>query len=346
MDNAKITALQDLVDTPKGLYKLKVYEQKLHSVSTTLLFDIRALVINSLTSSKHLNDIARLMNQLRLRIDTLIDQSRRMEVRIRPGTSDKNRKNIFNNAILFDLIIFSKCWDLKIIFGSIDSLIIFEDKDEIKSLAKQILNDIQLMSELFSNKEKITVNIQSSEEVAESLMLSFNKELEFAEGAGALKGIIKLDKPRLIGKGKYYDQLGNILLKIIMTFDIGSSTEPIAMRAIFSRLKEEFPRVRAEIKDIQKVLITLDETGLLILKQDREGQFWIQLHPSETETNIILGFAKKKGYITLEELIMITNWSIEKASEEMEKFVKSGLAIKDASYSSGMKYYFPGLTEE
>ena len=346
MSNAKLTALQDLIDRPKDLYKLKVYEQKLHSVSTTLLFDIRTIVMNAQSSSKYLEDISRLMGQLRLRIDTLIDQSRRIEVQIRPGTSDKNRKTIFNNAILYDFIIFSKCWDLKIIFGSIDSLIIFEEKDEIKSLAKQILDDIQSMSELFSNKENIAVNIQSSEEVAETLLLSFNKELEFAEKAGALKGILKLDKPRLLGKGKYYDQLGNIILKIIMTFDTSSSTEPIAIRAIFSRLNEEYPRVKAEIDDLQKVLANLDETGLLILKQDRDGQFWIQLHPSETETNIILGLAKRKGYITLEELIMITNWSIEEASVEMDKFVKSGLAIKDTSYSSGTKYYFPGLAEQ
>lgn len=346
MSDAKLIALQDLIDTPKNISKLKVYEQKLHSVSTALLFDIRTIVINTQSASKHLEAISRLMGQLRLRIDTLIDQSRRIEVRIRPGTSDKNRKTIFNNAILFDFIIFSKCWDLKIIIGRVDSLIIFEDKEEIKSLAKQILEDVQTMSELYSNKENIAINIQSSEEVAETLLLSFNKELEFAERAGALKGILKLDKPRLLGKGKYYDQLGNIILKIIMTFDTSSSTEPIAMRAIFSRLNEEYPRVRADIKDLQKVLTTLDETGLLIQKQDREGQFWIQLHPSETETNIILGLAKKKGYITLEELIIITNWSIEEASVEMAKFVKSGLAIKDTSYSSGTKYYFPGLSEE
>ncbi|MHA1557589.1 MAG: hypothetical protein ACTSPM_11730, partial [Candidatus Heimdallarchaeota archaeon] len=302
MSNAKLNALQDLIDTPKDLYKLQVYEQKLHSASTTLLFDIRAIATNIQSSSKHLEDISRLMGQLRIRIDTLIDQSRRIEVRIRPGTSDKNRRTIFNNAILFDFILFSKCWDLKISFGNIDSLIVFEDKDKIKSIAKQILEDIQTTTELFSSKENVTMNIQSSEEVAETLLLSFNKELEFAERAGALKGILKLEKPRLVGKGKYYDQLGNIILKIIMTFDTSSSTEPIALRAILSRLIEEYPRVKANNKDLQKVLVTLDETGLLILKQDREGQFWVQLHPSETETNIILGLAKDKGHITLEEL--------------------------------------------
>lgn len=346
MRDAKLTALQDLIDTPKNIYKLKVYEQKLHSVSIVLLFDIRAIVMNTQSSSKHLKDISRLMGQLHKRIDTLIDHSRRLEVRIRPGTSDKKRRTIFNNAILFDLIIFSKCWDLKTIFGEIDSLIVFEDKDEIRSLAKQILEDFQTITELFSSKENIAMNVQSSEEVAETLLLSFNKELEFAERAGALKGILKLDKPRLLGKGKYYDQLGNLVLKIIMTFDVDSSTEPIALRAISSRLNEKYPRVKADIKDLQKVLTTLDEAGLLILKQDREGQFWIQLQPSETKTNIILGLAKEKGQITLEELVMATNWSIEEASAELNRFVKSGLAIKDTSYSSGMKYYFPGLTEE
>ena len=346
MNDAKLIALQDLIDAPKNLYKLKVYEQKLHAASTALLFDIRSIASNAHTASKHMDDIVRLIEQLRKRIDTLIDLSRRIEIRIRPGTSEKQQRIIFNNALLYDFIIFSRCWDIKSTFNTIDSLIVFDDRDQIKNTAKRILEDIQTITELLSNKENTAVNVQASEDVAETLLLKFNQELEYAERAGALKGIVKLDKPKIIGRGKYYDQLGNFVLKIIMTFDINSSTEPIAVRAIFSRLNDEYPRIRAEIKDLHKVLEILDENGLLILKQDREGQYWVQLQPSETETNIILNLAEEKGAITLEELIMITNWSIEEANLEMEKFVKAGLAVKDTSYSSGTKYYFPGLNEK
>ena len=346
MSDAKLTALQDLIDTPKDIYKLKVYEQKLHAASTALLFDIRTIATNAHSSSKYLEELSRLIGQLRTRIDSLIDLSRRIEIRIRPGTSDKNKRIIFNNAILYDFIVFSRCWDMKATFDTIDSLIVFEDKEKIRHNAKTILSDIQTITDLLNSKENLATNVQSSEEVAGTLLLKFNEELEFAERAGALKGILKLDKPFLGRKGKYYDQLGNIVLKIVMTFDITSSTEPIAVRAIYSRLTDEYPRVRAEIQDLQKVLQTLDENGLLILKQDREGQYWVQLQPSETDTNIILNLAKEKGFIILEELVMITNWSIEEAVVEMDKFVKAGIAVKDTSYSTGIKYYFPGLSEK
>ena len=343
MSDAKLSALQNLVDTPRDLYKLKIYESKLHSASTTLLFDCRSIILNAVESSKFVDEVSRIIPQLRARIDTLIDRSRRLEIRIRPGTNDRVQKTIFNNGILYDLIIFSRCWDLKITLGDLDSLIVFSEIDKIKTLSRSLLEEFQVIDTLFSQKENITVNIQSSDDIAASLLEQFYQELEFAEKAGALKGIIKLEKPKVLGRGKYYDQLGNIILKIIMSFELDDPSDPISFRAIYTRMNNEFPLVKAEAKDIQKVIDDLADNGVLILKEDKEGLLWVQLQPKEKETNIILQLAQEKGFVTVEELMMITNWSLEESIEEMEKFVTAGLAIKDASYAEGTKYYFPGL---
>jgi hypothetical protein len=79
------------------------------------------------------------------------------------------------------------------------------------------------------------------------------------------------------------------------------------------------------------------------LKEDYQGLTWIYLTPPESEANVILSLAKEKGFATLEEVMLHTNWPLEKASIELKKFVQAGNAIEDTSYSSGTKYYFPGL---
>jgi hypothetical protein len=346
MSEDKLSALKNLIDTPKDLHKLKIYEGKFTQACTNLLFDSRKIIINSETSSKSLAEAARIIPQIRTRVESLIDRARRQELRIRPGTPEKKQKLMINNSLLFDFIIFSRGWDLKEELKELDSLLVFGEVDKIKDLAKEVLEHIQTIDELFSQKEHAKTNIQSSEEVAAILLERFDQEMAIAEQAGALKGILKLEKPKFLGKDKYYDQLGNIILKIAMSFDLETDDTPIAIRAINAILNREFPRVKADLRDILKAVEILDENGLLILKQDHEGLYWIQLSPSESEANIILRMAELKGFLTIEEVVMETNWPLEKATEEMEKFVKAGCAIRDTSYSTGTKYYFPGLSEE
>ncbi len=346
MSEDKLSALKNLIDTPKDLHKLKIYEGKLNQACTLLLFDSRKIVINSEASSKSIPEAARIIPQIRTRVESLIDRARTQDLRIRPGTPEKTQKLIVNNSMLFNFIIFSRGWDLKEELKELDSFLVLGEVDEIKDLAKKILEHIQTIDELLAQKDHAKTNIQSSEDVAAILLERYNKEMAIAEQAGALKGILKLDKPKFIGKSKYYDQLGNFILKIAMSYELESHDTPIAIRAINAILNREYPRVKADLKDIIKAVEILDENGLLILKQDHEGLYWIQLSPSESEANIILKMAEAKGYLSLEEVIMETNWSIDKASNELEKFVKAGCAIKDASYSSGTKYYFPGLSED
>ncbi|NHJ87103.1 MAG: hypothetical protein FK734_16690 [Asgard group archaeon] len=346
MSHDKLIALQELVTMPKDYNKLVLYERKLNDACTFLLFDCRKIILQAIDSSRSNSEAKFMVPPLQSRIDRLIDQSRSWQLRLRPGTAEKVMKVIANNVILFDLIIFSRCWDLKEELRKIDSLIIFNEASQLKDLVKAVLDHIQIIDELYSSKENAKVNIQSSEEVGAMLINRFNSELVLAEQAGALKGILKLEKPKLIGKSKYYEQLGNILLKIAFSFGFEHSDEPIAIQALTNRLNDEYPRIEAELKDVLRALEMLDQNGFLRLTKDYQGFYWINLKPSESEANIILALAEKKGFLTIEEIMLETKWPIEKVTKELEKFVQAGCAVKDSSYSTGVKYYFPGLTSE
>ncbi|MBN1330829.1 MAG: hypothetical protein JXA54_15255 [Candidatus Heimdallarchaeota archaeon] len=346
MSDDKLKALQNLIVTPKDLNKLLTYERKLQEAITLLLFDCRNIMINAQESSKFLTEVKQFTFQIKTRIDALIDRARYDEMRFHPGTSDKDRKMIADNCILFNFIIFSKVWDLKDDLKKIDSLIVFKDLEKLTSLVRMVFENVQVIDELISSKNNIKTTVQSSEETVSALLTRFNKELELAESAGALKGIITLQKPKFLGKGKYYEQLGNIILKIVFSFGFEHSNEPISLRVIATRLTEDYPRVKTELTDIIKATELLAMNGFLILNQDREGLYWVYLKPSESEANVILALAEPQGYLTLEGLMIETGWSLDKANEELEKFVKAGCAIKDVDYSTGTKYYFPGLTEK
>ncbi|MHA1244315.1 MAG: hypothetical protein ACTSP7_07040 [Candidatus Heimdallarchaeota archaeon] len=345
MSAEKITAMQELIAVPSNYNKLVLYEEKLRDAILSLFFDCRNITIRSVDSSKFVDEVARIVPQIKTRVDSLIDRARMHDMRIRPGTPEKTSKLIMQNAVIYDFIMFSRTWDLKKDLGDFDSQIVFGEVAKLKTVVSGILENIQTISELFVSKEQAKNDVQSTENVTATLAVKFNEELALAQKAGALKGIVKLEKPLLLGRDKFYTQLGNIILKIAMTFGDDEITKPIALRAIYSRLNDEFPRVQASMKDVLKAVEELNANGLINSNQDHEGMYWIQMYSSDSAENIILQMAQDKGFVTLEEVVMQTNWSIDKAKNELDKFVSAGSAIVDASYSTGTKYYFPGLAD-
>jgi len=346
MSDLKTNALKELVSTPKDLNKLILYEANLKKAYLLLLFDCRTSLLNSLQGGGLSPRIDRLWRQLKTRLDSLIDRARYDELRFRPGTAASVRKTTANNCLLYNFIIFSRAWDLKDYLKEFDSLLLFSEEAQTLDKAKSILRIITDIDDLLSNKENVKTNIQSTEEVTNSLYERFNRELELAETAGALKGIIKLEKPKLLGKSKYFKQLGSLILKVAFSFGIEHAEEPISLIALTTRLNDTYPRVRAEPKDIFKAVESLAENGFLYLTKDEHDVYWISLKPSESEANVILSLAEKKGSLTLEEVVRETNWSLKKAKSELDKFVTAGCAIKDDNYSSGLIYYFPALQNE
>jgi hypothetical protein len=345
MSEDKLSTLRDLITTPKDINKLVQYESKLKDAGMFLLFDTRTNIINAEKTSQSVPEAQRFLHQFKSRLDALIDRLRYDDLRFQPGLSEKTRRKITNNCIIYDLIIFSRCWDLKTEFKELDELIIFGEIDKLKESARKVLNHIQTIDELVSSKDSIKTTEQSSEELASNLIVKFTQELEIAEQAGALKGILKLEKPKRPGKGRYYEQLSNIILKVAFSFGLEHSDEPISVSDIANRLNRQYPNIQADINDVLKGTQILSDNGFLILKQDRKGVYRVQLKPDEPEANIILALAEEKGFLTIEDVVRKTEWSLEKAQEELEKFVAAGCAIKDTDYATGVKYYFPGLND-
>ena len=81
------------------------------------------------------------------------------------------------------------------------------------------------------------------------------------------------------------------------------------------------------------------------IKKLKSGSEIVEFFPVSMTTDgmEILSVAAKKGWTTLEEVILKTEWNRERAKRALEALKKAGIARLDKSYSEGEKYYFPGL---
>jgi hypothetical protein len=69
--------------------------------------------------------------------------------------------------------------------------------------------------------------------------------------------------------------------------------------------------------------------------------FPIEISPDQ---NTVLAIAGEKGWTTLEEVMIRTHWSRERADITLKALEDSGLSRLDRSYATGKKWYFPGLS--
>lgn len=105
------------------------------------------------------------------------------------------------------------------------------------------------------------------------------------------------------------------------------------------RDKVKMDDVRRALKELEKKRVI---PGLLRLKSGVEIAVFIPAELSDDQ-NEVLSLVSGKGSITLEELMVKTGWSKERAERALKALEESGIARKEESYAYGEKYYFPGL---
>lgn len=99
-------------------------------------------------------------------------------------------------------------------------------------------------------------------------------------------------------------------------------------------------------EDIKKAIEILSKQKLIPgLKKLGSGLVIVHFFPVEVslDQNTVLSLASEKGWTTLEEVMMITSWSKERAEVTLRELETSGISRPDPSYSIGKKWYFPGL---
>ncbi|MHA1311974.1 MAG: EAP30/Vps36 family vacuolar-sorting protein [Candidatus Helarchaeota archaeon] len=156
-------------------------------------------------------------------------------------------------------------------------------------------------------------------------------------------------KPNMIekitGKGQFYNQLSVQILnmakkKILETGGIMTLAEVVLM------INEGRPNDVVSALDVIKAINILENADIIPgIKKLDSGIKIVEFIPVELtpDQSIILNLASKKGYITLEEILMNTNWTQDRIERVLQTLIDNNIAKVDLSYATGKRYYFPGL---
>ena len=71
----------------------------------------------------------------------------------------------------------------------------------------------------------------------------------------------------------------------------------------------------------------------------------MELRPLELrrDQSDVINLAALKGYVSIEEVMMNLKWSEDHARQVLTSLVDAGMAVADIRFSTGGRYYFPGL---
>ncbi len=103
---------------------------------------------------------------------------------------------------------------------------------------------------------------------------------------------------------------------------------------------------KLEAKDVEKAVKILKKNNIIPGERElKSGVKVISFFPVELtdDQNEVLSIASRKGFTTLEEVMLKTGWTKTRAQNTLQALEQEGITRKDESYAHGEKYYFPGL---
>ena len=153
---------------------------------------------------------------------------------------------------------------------------------------------------------------------------------------------------RIRGKGKFYDQLSYVILKILKDEcpKRGGIITLSDIVLLVNRGREDDP-LTPDI--VLTALKNLEEKNVIPkIKLLPSGAKVVSFSPVELSNDhwLVLDLASSKGWVTQEEIILKTGWSTEKVQMVLEDLERTGVAVRDAKYEKGLRWYFPSFASK
>ncbi len=200
-------------------------------------------------------------------------------------------------------------------------------KDRIRELAKRHGVILALTPELKAEVKLLQqkYNISSSKIITEQIIEH-----------DVLKKFSKID----------HEKLGMLAYqRVLMQKEkIGVGLLPIS--EVFELINTGILKGNVEIKDVIKAMKILDKTNVIEdVKKLDSGTFMIQFFPIQyTDDQFkVIGLAKKKGFISIEDICVSLEWSQDRAMKVLETLEESGIAKFRESILTGKQWFFPSI---
>lgn len=219
--------------------------------------------------------------------------------------------------------------EAELLIDQLDSMI--EDleslKDQLKTFEKEHKGEIEDNKEYYQKVTKIREELGLPLEVG---------VYEWKESASL--------KDRITGGG-FYDQLSMEILELgkKVTTSTGGI---ISVAELVLKINKERPGKIVSATDITKAIDKLVEAELIQpLRKLESGVLIAEFIAIDlsSDQQMILNIASRQGYVTVEKLLMDTDWSADRVNRVLGEMESNGMAIKDESIHEGTKYWFPAL---
>lgn len=119
----------------------------------------------------------------------------------------------------------------------------------------------------------------------------------------------------------------------------------VKLPVLYSIIKAVKPSLRISIKDVENAVRTLEKKGLIPGLREISGIKIVELLPvtATPDQNTMLGIAAGGGQLTIEEVLLKTKWTYERAIRALKQMEELGICRYDVV---SRKWIFPVFTED
>jgi hypothetical protein len=212
-------------------------------------------------------------------------------------------------------------------------------------LVSRLKEVVEVQQKLADGAEISSEAVKNLQKKYESRIQQLEEELLRKEGRSlTVTALDARKKPKIFGKGKFIENLGDLVLEYGKSLR-ASSGGYISLANLYSSLKSQIPDISFTIKDLEKACNQLAKQSLIEGISKSGGIKIVEFVPVQLgkDARSIFEIATKKGYVTMEEVMLKTKWDQQRVNRILENLVSQKIAQRVSSLDSGEQFYFPGL---
>jgi hypothetical protein len=214
----------------------------------------------------------------------------------------------------------------------------------LKDLELMLENIRELRSQLKKFEKKWKKDI-SKDENSYKKLVELRQELGLPDEMGIYEWKESATFWDRIGGGDFFERLGVEILeraKEVQEYTGGLMT----LGEVVLLVNKDRPGKIIAAKEVVTAIEKLTDAKLIPKpKELSSGVILVEFIPANLsdDQEEVLALSTRKGWISLEELMLKSRWTQERCERVLESMRDAGIARVDASYAEGKKYYFPGL---
>ncbi len=145
-------------------------------------------------------------------------------------------------------------------------------------------------------------------------------------------------------KEEYYDYIGLSVLDVVTA---NSSKGLMGLAELIVEVVRKLPELKSvSYNDVIEAVNMVAQHGLIPgIRTLKGGVKVVELRPLELRRDQadVINIAASKGFVTVEEIMLEFKWSEDHARQVLTSLVDAGMAVADMRFSTGGRYWFPGL---